>query len=60
MGWISWELKELFSKTCKLALGPTQPPIHRVPGSFLGGVKWLVCNVIISTQSPDEVKNEWS
>jgi len=28
-------------------------------GSFLG-VKWLVCEVNLSTQSPAEVKNEWS
>jgi len=31
----------LFSKTTRLALGPTHPPIHWVPGTVFLGLKWI-------------------
>jgi len=44
----------------RLALGPTQPPIKRVPGSLSMGVKWPGREADRSLPSRAEVKNAWS
>jgi len=44
----------------RLALGPTQPPIHWVPGALSQGVKQLGHEADHSPPSSAEVKNMWS
>ena len=49
----------LFSKTPRPALGPSQPPIQRVPGLFFGGTaSWAWSNH--SSTNSTKVKNEWT
>jgi hypothetical protein len=48
----------LFSKTPRPALGPTQPPVQRVP-SFFPEIKRPEREVIHSPRFSVEVKNEW-
>jgi hypothetical protein len=43
-----------------MALGPSQPPIQRVPGAHTLGVKRPGREADNSPQSSAEVKNEWS
>jgi hypothetical protein len=50
----------LFATVSRLALGPTQPPIHWVPGAISAGVKWPVPEANHVSPSSVEVKNAWS
>jgi hypothetical protein len=47
----------LFSIVATLALGPTQPPIQRVPGSLSLGVKWQGGEADLSPPSSAKAKN---
>jgi hypothetical protein len=47
-------------KRSRLALGPTQPSIQWVPGSFASGVRRTGREFDHSPPSGAEVKNEWS
>jgi hypothetical protein len=49
----------MFSKPSKPALGPTQPPIQRVPGLLSPGVNGPRREAD-HTPSSTKVKNEWS
>jgi hypothetical protein len=57
VGFNSWQGKEIFvfSKTCRQALMPTQPPIKLVPGGKMVGHE-----ADHSPLSSARVKNEWS
>jgi hypothetical protein len=53
----------LFTTVSRMALGPTQPPIQRVPGVLSLGVKWPGAEAEHSPPSIAEVKrskNEWN
>jgi hypothetical protein len=50
----------LFCNTRRPALGPTQPPTHRVRRSLSFRIKWPGHKAEHSIASSDEVKNEWS
>jgi hypothetical protein len=50
----------LFTKTLRLVLGPTQPPIQWVPGTFPPEVKRKMCEADHSPSFNADVKNEWS
>jgi hypothetical protein len=57
-GFESWQELGIFtSPQCRLALGPTQPPIQWVPGL---GEKLLGHEADHSHPSSAEVKNAWS
>jgi hypothetical protein len=47
----------LFTTASRTALGPTQPPIQRVPGALSLGVKRPGCEADHSPPSSAEVKN---
>jgi hypothetical protein len=49
----------LYSKTTRLVLGPSQPPIQWVPGALSPGVERPVLEVDHSTPTSAEVKNTW-
>jgi hypothetical protein len=49
----------LFFETSRGRMGPTQPPVQWVPGSFPGG-KATGAGSNYPPPSPAEVKNEWS
>jgi hypothetical protein len=49
-----------FLFTTRTALGPTQPPIQRVPGAVSLGVKWPEREADHLPTSSAEVKNAWS
>ena len=49
----------ILSKTYRLALGPTQPPIQCIQGFLSTGVKQL-CEFNYSPTSSAQVKNEWT
>jgi hypothetical protein len=44
----------------RTALGPTQPPIHWVPGALSLGVRWPAHEADHSPLSSVEIKNAWS
>ena len=48
-----------FESQSRPTLGPTQPPIHWVPGCF-PGIKQPGCELDHSPISSEEFKNEWS
>ena len=49
------------SKTLRLALGPTWPPLLSLNARILFlGLKWTVCKADCSSSSNAKVKNEWS
>jgi hypothetical protein len=50
----------LFTTASRTALGPTQPPIQRVPGVLSLGVKRPGREADHSPQYSAEVKNAWS
>jgi hypothetical protein len=50
----------LFTTASRTALGPTQPPIHWVPGALSPGVKHPGHEADHSPPSSSEVKNAWS
>jgi hypothetical protein len=50
----------LLTTASRLALGPTQPPIQRVPGALSLGVKRPGSEADHSPPSSAEVKNVWS
>jgi hypothetical protein len=50
----------LFTTVSRTALGPTQPPIHWVPGALSLGVKRPGRDADHSPPSSAEVKNTWS
>jgi hypothetical protein len=54
-----WEFF-LFAAASRPALGPTQPPIRRVPGALTPAVKRPGREVEHSPPSSAEVKNAWS
>jgi hypothetical protein len=65
MGWTIWVLGFdsrqglgifLFTTASRMALGPTQPPIQRVPGALSLGVKWPGLEADHSPPSSVEVK----
>jgi hypothetical protein len=49
----------LFSTASRPALGPTQPPIHWVPGALSPGIKRPGREADHSPPSSAEVKNVW-
>jgi hypothetical protein len=58
LGFNSWQGLGifLFTTACRVALGPTQPPIQWVPGALSLGVKWLGREADHSTPSSAEIK----
>jgi hypothetical protein len=50
----------LFTTAFRTALGPTQPPIHLVPGALSVGVKRPGREADHSPPSTAEVKTAWS
>lgn len=51
--------QEIFSllQNVQSSPGPTQTPVHLVPGVLLGGLKWLVHEADYSRPSSAKVKN---
>jgi hypothetical protein len=50
----------IFTTASRTSLGPTQPPIQRVPGALFLGVNRLEREADHSPPSSAEVKNAWS
>jgi hypothetical protein len=50
----------LFATMSRPALGPTQLPIHWVPGALTLGLKWPGCDVDHSPPSSAEANNVWN
>jgi hypothetical protein len=47
-------------KASRVAVGPTQPPIQRIPRTLLLDVKQAGCKADHSPVSGAEIMNEWS
>jgi hypothetical protein len=66
MGWMigvldpsrGWEF--FSSPESRLALGPTQPPIHWVSGALSLRIKWTGSEAYHSPPSSAKIKNVWS
>jgi len=50
----------LFSKSYRVAFGPTQPPLLWVPSFFSGGKNGRLVKLATHLQSSADNKNEWS
>jgi len=50
----------LFFKMYRIPVGPTKPPMRRVPGATIPRVKWHVREAAHSFPSNVKVKNAWS